>query len=153
MKLEFVSDPKERTRFIRFAIVGTFGAIIDFVVFNLLLLLANMPAVWANICSFTVAVVSNYILNRYWTYPDSRSKKVGQQLTEYVIVNLIGVIIRTLIFTTVEPPIERVYEWLHLPFTIQPEVVGHNLALATAIGVVLFWNFFVNRYWTYADVE
>jgi putative flippase GtrA len=26
------------------------------------------------------------------------------------------------------------------------------LSLATAVSVVLLWNFFVNRYWTYGDV-
>ena len=31
--------------------------------------------------------------------------------------------------------------------------VGYNLAKATATLVVLFWNFFVNRFWTYSDVE
>ena len=28
-----------------------------------------------------------------------------------------------------------------------------NLALMTRVGVLLFWNFFVNRYWTYKDVQ
>jgi putative flippase GtrA len=30
---------------------------------------------------------------------------------------------------------------------------GKNLALALAVGIVMFWNFFVNRYWTYSDVD
>jgi putative flippase GtrA len=32
-------------------------------------------------------------------------------------------------------------------------VLGENLALATVVIIVLFWNFFINRYWTYNDVE
>ena len=31
--------------------------------------------------------------------------------------------------------------------------LGYNMAKAIATGVVLFWNFFVNRYWTYSDVD
>ena len=31
--------------------------------------------------------------------------------------------------------------------------LAHNLALAAAIGVILLWNYFVNRRWTFGDVE
>jgi putative flippase GtrA len=31
--------------------------------------------------------------------------------------------------------------------------LGYNAAKVIATIVVLFWNFFVNRYWTYSDVE
>jgi putative flippase GtrA len=31
--------------------------------------------------------------------------------------------------------------------------VGENLALVVAVIVVLFWNFGINRVWTYSDVQ
>jgi putative flippase GtrA len=31
--------------------------------------------------------------------------------------------------------------------------IGKNLSLMLAVGIVMFWNFFVNRYWTYNDVD
>ncbi len=31
--------------------------------------------------------------------------------------------------------------------------VSGQMALIGAIGIVMIWNFFVNRYWTYNDVE
>jgi putative flippase GtrA len=31
-------------------------------------------------------------------------------------------------------------------------VIGHNAALAVAIGIVMLWNYFANRYWTYNDI-
>ncbi len=34
-----------------------------------------------------------------------------------------------------------------------PEFLGKNFTLAIAVGVVMLWNFFVNRYWTYNDVD
>ena len=36
---------------------------------------------------------------------------------------------------------------------IEAATLGGNLALAAAVIIVLFWNFFANRYWTYADVD
>jgi putative flippase GtrA len=31
------------------------------------------------------------------------------------------------------------------------EVVNYNFSIAAAIGVVLFWNFIVNRLWTFRN--
>ena len=33
------------------------------------------------------------------------------------------------------------------------ERLSYNLAKACAIGVVLFWNFGINRIWTYRGIE
>jgi putative flippase GtrA len=32
-------------------------------------------------------------------------------------------------------------------------MLGKNLTLAIAVSVVMLWNFFINRYWTYNDVN
>ncbi|MEJ2607353.1 MAG: GDP-mannose 4,6-dehydratase [Anaerolineales bacterium] len=118
----------------------------------------------SSVCSFTAAIISNFIWNRYWTYPDSRSKPIPHQATQFLGVNLIGLLIRTPIFAFSEAPMTRFAEWLlvNIPSTFPPgeasflpiesAVLGSNLALATAVIVVLFWNFTVNRIWTYSDV-
>ena len=31
--------------------------------------------------------------------------------------------------------------------------LGESIAWALAVVIVMFWNFFVNRYWTYNDVD
>jgi putative flippase GtrA len=38
-------------------------------------------------------------------------------------------------------------------FTLDPDLLAKNFTLAVAVLVVMFWNFFVNRYWTYSDVD
>ena len=52
-----------------------------------------------------------------------------------------------------EAPLRRAFASIALPASISPDFLGHNLALAIAVGAVLLWNFFVNRYWTYNDVD
>jgi len=144
---------RERTRFIRFAIVGTVGAVVDFSVFNLLIQVFHVVPVWANVFSFSVAVISNFIWNRLWTFPDSRSKRIRRQLSEFFVVNLVGVLIRTPIFAWLEP---RTLAWAAEFLQGRPlpvDFIGHNSALGAAMIIVLFWNYFVNRYWTYADVK
>jgi putative flippase GtrA len=150
-----VIDAKERTRFFRFAIVGIIGAVIDFGTFNLLAGLLHIPPIWASVCSFTVAVISNFFWNRYWTYPDSRSKPIYRQLFQFAVVNVVGLAIRTPLFAFLETPLPLFFASLHLPqiSILNPFFLGHNLALAIAVIVVMFWNFFVNRYSTYNDVD
>ena len=150
-----LNNPRERSRFMRFALVGVVGAIVDFGTFNLLTHLTPIPAVIAQGFSFTAAIISNFLWNRFWTYPDSRSKAVPHQIIQFAVVSLIGLAIRTPLFAVLENPLGQLFRNLHLPVLdyLSPVFLGHNAALAFAIIVVMFWNFFVNRYWTYSDVD
>ena len=98
-----LTNPRERTRFLRFAVVGIIGAVIDFGVMNLLVGLFSAPLVLAGSISFCAAVISNFSWNRYWTYPDSRSKKVFRQLIEFALVSIFGLGIRIVTLTLLEP--------------------------------------------------
>ena len=157
MVSSILTDPVERTRFIRFAIVGGIGAVIDFAVMNLLVNLFAFSLVLAGTISFIAAVLSNYTWNRYWTYPDSRSKPLFRQLIEFSIVSVIGIIIRIPTLALLEPIIYRFITNLSsispLFFEIPAKTLSDNITLAIAIIIVLFWNFFVNRYWTFSDVK
>jgi putative flippase GtrA len=148
-----IVNAKERERFIKFAVVGTIGAVVDFSVFNLASNVLGIEPLWANVISFTTAVISNFIWNRYWTYPDSRSKDIKRQLAEFFAVNLIGVLIRTPIFESLRGPLADFIREMSIQLPLTPEVLGNNLALAVSMVAILFWNYFVNRYWTYSDVE
>lgn len=137
-----LTNPRERTRFLKFAVVGTIGAAIDFGLLNLLHLGFGIPVIPANTISFTTAVLSNFTWNHYWTYPESRSKPLMGQLGQFFIVNLAGLVINNLVL------------WALLGVTTHYfGRLGYNIAKVVATGVVLFWNFFVNRYWTYNDVK
>lgn len=151
---------RELSRFLKFSVVGVIGAIVDFGTFNLLNSILGLRSLIASVISFIAAVTSNFIWNRFWTYPDSRSKPVRRQALQFALVNTIGLFIRTPVFALSETPMIRITErLLHtLPPSIYSQnstqlqfVIGRNLALAVAVIVVLFWNFGVNRIWTYSD--
>lgn len=148
-----LNDPRERTRFLRFAVVGFIGAIVDFGVANLLRSF-GAPLVLAGTVSFIAAILSNFIWNRYWTYPDSRSKPIVRQLVEFSMVSIAGLVIRVPILALLEPKIIVLMASLPFEFpVVSPRVIADNITLAIAVIVVMFWNFFVNRYWTYGDVD
>ncbi len=149
-----LSDRKERSRFIRFAIVGIIGAVIDFGILNLLNQVFHIEVLIAQAVSFSAAVVSNFTWNRLWTYPESRSKKMATQLVQFVIVSIIGLGLRTLIFSGLDTAmISFSRKIFPTNFFLKPEVIGHNVSLAIVIIIILFWNFFINRFWTYNDVK
>ena len=151
--MSFITNVAECRRFLLFSIVGAVGALVDFAVFNLLNSKFGISAVTASMLSFLAALSSNFVLNRYWTYPDSRSKALRSQMLQYGLVNLVGLAIRTPVFVFASRAYPQWLPGIDLFASQNTTVIADNLALGTAIVVVLFWNFFVNRYWTYNDVE
>jgi putative flippase GtrA len=156
--------PKEAERFVKFLLVGGLGFIIDFGLLTLLVELVGLPdwivsvtslsptigLIAANTISFTAAVVSNFSLNRYWTYPESRSKRKRVQLPQFTLVSIIGLLLNNAILALLHTPFDRLLATFKtMPFTVN----GYIPAKIVATIVVLFWNFFINRYWTYSNVE
>jgi putative flippase GtrA len=157
---KLLENPKRVERFVKFAIVGVIGAIVDFVVLNLLKVVfeaVGLGAGWnvslephqiqlivANAVSFSAAVLSNFTWNRLWTFPESRERPVVTQLVQFTIVNVLGLVINTVILVTMD---QYVFQQL---FDAR---LSYNLAKAVAIGVVLFWNFGVNSIWTYRGID
>lgn len=173
----FGLNPREAERFIKFLVVGAIGFIVDFGVFNLLLhpfdvLLADgtnlhetiaalgltaeqtmhLAPTFAGTISFIAAIISNFIWNRHWTYPDSRSKSMRRQLAMFTVVSVAGIALRIPLIAFTHRPFVRLVQRVPALATYA-ERIGENLALALSVLVVMFWNFFVNRYWTYNDVE
>lgn len=149
-----LKEEKERKRFVKFALVGALGAAIDFGVMNLLSHgIMELPLVIAGTVSFLCAVMSNFTWNRLWTYPESRSRPLLSQLGMFFLVNAAGVLIRVPILHFAEPPllgfVEQTFHTTHLT----AEFIAKNFTLATAVGIVMMWNYFINRYWTYNDID
>lgn len=171
---------KEIERFLKFAVVGTIGAFVDLGSLNLLQATVLPPgtvdqpvgftlpigglflpsvAIAATI-SFLAAVTSNFTWNRFWTYPDSRSRSIRRQLTQFTLVSAIGWLMRTIWITLSYAFIGTTAVWILQ--SIAPSIVvsdegvaklGSNIATFMGIFVVMIWNFFANRYWTYNDIE
>ncbi len=143
----------EQKRFIKFAIVGLSGTILDFAVFNLCSVGLGLPTVVSSVISFIFGLSNNFFWNRQWTYPESKNLKFSEQFGKFAIVSVAGLIIRTLLFLWLENPLIN-FSQMYLSFLpLESEVIGHNLTLATVIIIVLFWNFFMNKIWTYKDIK
>ncbi|MEA3408070.1 MAG: GtrA family protein [Chloroflexota bacterium] len=131
----------EVQRFLKFSVVGAIGAVVDFSVLNFGIQVLGLYKGIANAISFSMAVMSNFTWNRLWTYPESRQKSIVPQLSQFFAVNVVGLVINEVIFLSLD-------HFVFAPWGTW----GYNLSKAIAIGVVWFWNFYVNRIWTYRDI-
>jgi putative flippase GtrA len=160
----FGINSKEAERFAKFLVVGTLGFIIDFGTLTFLVEVVDLPGIvsentqfsemvgliMANTISFSLAVFSNFTLNRFWTYPESRSVRKRVQLPQFTLVSIAGLVINNVIFALSVPLFDRLISTVaFFPAAIEAYIPAKMLATI----VVLFWNFFINRYWTYRHIE
>jgi putative flippase GtrA len=127
--------------FLKFAVVGTTGAIVDLgTLFLLNQFVWSQPEVWESLkyvaitIAFCAAVVNNYSWNILWTYNhQDHSDQHHITLSKFTLVSVMGLLINwTLVF-------------------VVHDVLGFRLLIGklTAMGVVMFWKFIVNRLWTF----
>jgi putative flippase GtrA len=80
----------------RFGAVGAVGFVVDIGLFNLLRSTIFEPshvdggAIWAKVVSTSVAIVINWIGNRYWTFRKEARKRPLSEAIEFFVVSLVG---------------------------------------------------------------
>ncbi|MBK7317537.1 GtrA family protein [Candidatus Villigracilis affinis] len=137
--LSDTSSNKEIERFSRFLAVGAVGTLLDFSLLTLLKL-AGLPTLLANSLSFTAGLVNNFTWNRLWTFGDAIQPDWRRQLIQFTAVSLVGLALNNLIVLSLEGIFGTMLgqpDWGYLP------------AKVIATGVVVFWNYFANRMWTF----
>lgn len=145
------ANRREVKRFVKFAMVGTAGMITHLTLANIFNFGLHFPDAAANAIGFITAVFQNYFLNYRWTFGDHRyttTKSRWLQVSQFAVVSFIGLGINTIVREIVSYFMHPL--WLSLLHdSAIAEVINYNFSIAAAIGVVLFWNFVVNRLWTF----
>jgi putative flippase GtrA len=124
-------------QFVKFGIVGASGFIVNLAVFTLLQHYTPVEErtaryMWLFSISFLSGGVSNYFLNRIWTFRSTGH--VGRQAVQFLTVSAIALVVGLIVSKIVTP-------WLG---------AGHRTwFLATLSGIVV--NFFINKYWTFRE--
>jgi len=151
---------QELGRFLKFCVVGTIGTAIDFGVFNLLHNVLHVHEVLANMTSVTAGIVNNYLWSRFWVYPETRDQQGGKKFVQFVAVSAIAWALNTGILWSTDHWLLGENGWLAALVAPVAAAVGmehgvfsSNAAKVIATGIVLFWNFFANRLWTFSDVD
>jgi putative flippase GtrA len=128
------TNPRFFRQFAKFAVVGAIGTIIDVSILVFLKEVVGLNVYVANSISFSSAVINNYLLNSYWTFAD-QDRQPKKQFVQFFIVSVVGLALSELLLA-----------FFH-------DYMGLYYLIAKVLGilVVLFWNFFANRFWTFRE--
>ena len=147
-------------RFLKFCVVGVIGTAIDFGIFNLLHNILGWNRILSNTLSVTAAIVNNYLWNLYWVYPETRGRQGTKKFIQFIVVSISAWALNTGILWSSERWIFGTNGLLSglvgattAMLDTEHEVLSSNAAKVLATGIVLFWNFFVNRLWTFRDID
>jgi len=126
-------------QFLKFGVVGASGFVVNFVIFTLLQRIVPNhaePGPYYMIYSvaFLSGGVSNYFLNRAWTFRSTGH--VGREGLSFLSVSVLALIVGLIVSTVVSP-------WLGH---------GHKTWFVSTVSAI-FVNFFVNKYWTFRSVD
>ncbi|MBN1458733.1 MAG: GtrA family protein [Armatimonadetes bacterium] len=121
-------------QFIKFGVVGFISFTIDAGFYLFLTRLLGVFYIYAKVTSFCIAATNSYILNRRWTFR-SRNPDRLRQFAQFLVVASTGAGMNAGIMYLLHGRL-RIYDLY---------------AFVVAVGVVMFWNFLVNRAWTFRD--
>lgn len=122
---------------VKFGFTGMSGLVIDFSVTWLLKDELHLNKFLANAAGFTAAVISNYVINRLWTFSEREKTKVSKQFASFLMVSLIGLVLNSSF-------LYLFHEHLYLNF---------YLSKAIAILLVFFWNFSANYFFVFKSIK
>lgn len=120
-------------QFSKFAMVGAVNFTTHLSIYLVLTREFHLAIAAANPVAFTVAVTVSFLLNRRWTFRVATGNHRAQY-AKFVLVNVAGLGINQAILLTL----------------VHAAHLHDVVAFVLAVGVVMFWNFFVNRHWTFA---
>lgn len=157
---------REKRQFVKFLVVGAFTWTVDFTTLNLLqhtILVPNEPNTSAKVfaasaTAFFVGITVNFLLNRTWTFKANATGSVPGQVLRYAVVVGIAVSLRLVFILASYRLIGEVsttlLESLSLIDPADPTLtnqIGTNIANILSIPMIMLWNFFGHKHFTYRD--
>jgi len=123
----------EKIRFIKFSVVGASGVFVNEGLLALLTEIYSVPVTIAGAIAIELSILSNFMLNNFWTWRDFRAKSFIKRLLQYHSVSFIAGLVNYVIL------ISLTYIGLH-----------HLVANLIGIACATLINFVLNNHWTFA---
>ena len=123
-----------RSVFFRYAVVGCLGTAVDLGSLYLFVDVFHVPLLVSTAASFILAVINNFILNKYWTFRN-RNTNVRKQFIKFLIVSSGGLLLTEVL----------------MAFFVYVLGIWYMAGKLITSGLVLVWNFLANKYWTFRD--
>ena len=130
----FGIKPEKMKEFMKFAVVGGSGVLVNMGCFFILTRYAGIRIEYASPIAIEISILSNFLLNNAWTFRKRHTR-----------VRFAGRILRYHLVTAVAGLVN------YLTLLLLANVFGIHDLLANLIGIILgtFINFFLNSLWTW----
>ncbi len=129
--LQRVTARRGVRQFVKFAIVGASGTLVNLIIFTLLQHHGPYALVYS--IAFLAGGVSNFFLNRAWTFRSTGH--AGKEGAQFMLVSVIALLVGLGVSQLLAPYLGH----------------GHKLWFCATVAGVLV-NYFVNKYWTFRSV-
>ncbi len=120
-------------KFLKFGVVGFSGIFVDFGVTYLCKEKLKTQKYLANSLGFIMATISNYFLNRYWTFYTGQSAQFSQ-FGKFLGIAMIGLVLNNLLIYLFNDRMK----------------INFYVSKAFAILIVSVWNFLGNYLYTFS---
>ncbi|MEW6141699.1 MAG: GtrA family protein [Chloroflexota bacterium] len=123
-------------RFLKFCLVGASGVVVNEGLLWLLKQFAGLPLPLASVISIETSIISNFILNDYFTFRDRRGRGARSflaRLGKFNVVSLAGL-------------------GINMGFLlVLTYLLGVHYLISNLVGIALalIWNYLVNLRWTW----
>jgi dolichol-phosphate mannosyltransferase len=124
--------PASWVQLLKFGIVGGSGYLVNLAVFAILAGSLDIHHIPAAIGAFCVAVTSNFLWNRYWTFSPGDGS-AGFQAARFFAVSLAALALNLVV----------------LEVLLSGGGIGELTAQAIAVAVAMPFNFLGNKLWTF----
>lgn len=126
----------------KFGAVGAFGFLVNVAVFNLCIHTFQLATVRSGVIATAVAIATNYVGNRYWTYRSADKHRVQREVSLFLLFSGIGLVIENGVLAISHYGLDYTTP---LADNIAKNVIG--LGLGT---VFRFWSY---RTWVFRGTE
>jgi putative flippase GtrA len=124
---------KTAKQFFYFTCIGSIGTLFHYCTLILFVQKLRINPVLASGIGFGLGAFVNYSLNYRWTFKSHKRHK--ETITKFLFIAMIGLVLNSIILTLVIGMLQ----------------VHYLISQILATGIVLFWNFFVNKIWTFGE--
>ncbi len=120
--------------FIKFGIVGGIGTLINIGILYFFTEKFGIHYLISAIFSFIIAMTSNFILNKIWTFKENVREKIGKKYLQFSLVSIAALLVN-LLFLYIFTDVLGIY---------------YIISQILAIGISLIINFVGNKRWTFS---
>ena len=125
--------PRTRSLAGRFALVGVFNTLVDYISFNLFFYAGLLDLLPAHLLSASIAIAGSFLMNRSWTFAHVKHQPWGPQLLRHLATTGSSLVLTSIVIW---------FAAFYLPA---------YLAKVVAIGISFAWNFSLSRHWVFRE--